>query len=119
VEEPVDLDELPDWAPAVVAAEAAEAAATGADVAPPQPVAVDIDLVATGFTEAVDTPVEIQPATVRWSPVVIARDEPLTIVHTGDRRRGLRTAIVASLLAVALVAALLVLSMATGSGGTP
>jgi len=118
-QESVDLAELPDWTPAIVAAEAAEAEAAGADVAPPEPVAVQIDLVATGITEAVDTSVATEPAPERWAPVVVARDEPLTIVHTGDRRRGLRTAVIAGVLAIALVATLLVLNMLTDVGGTP
>jgi molecular chaperone DnaK len=115
----IDLEELPDWAPALVAAEAAEAEAAGARIAPPEPVAVQIDLVATGITEAVDTSVATEPAPERWSPVVVARDEPLTFVHTGDRRRGLRTAVIAGVLALALVVTLLVLNTLTDVGGTP
>jgi molecular chaperone DnaK len=109
------LDELPepapaDWAPAVVAAEAVESVAAGADTPAPLPVTVDVDLLRTGITIAVDTPVETVPSAPAWTPVVSLRDEPLTIVHTGDRRRGVRVAILAGLLAVAFVAVLVVLT---------
>ena len=96
-----------DWAPAVVAAEVVESEA--ADV-PRQTVVVDVDLVRTGITAAVDRHVETEPATAAWTPIVTVKDEPLTIVHTGDRRRGVRIAILAGLLAVALVTALVVWS---------
>jgi actin-like ATPase involved in cell morphogenesis len=114
---PADSGPSADWAPAVVAAEVVEGEAAGVDLVP-QPVVVDVDLIRTGITEAVDTHVETEPATAAWTPVVTVRDDPLTIVHTGDRRRGVRVAILAGLLAVAFVAALLVLSV-TARAATP
>ena len=82
-------------------------------------VVVDVDLVRTGITAAVDRHVETEPATAAWTPVVTVKDEPLTIVHTGDRRRGVRIAILAGLLAVAVVTALVVLSVTARADPRP
>ena len=87
---------------------------TDADQPMPEaaPVSVEVDLVSTGITAAVDAPVRTAPAAVRWTPVLAVRDEALTVVHTGDRRRGLRTAVIAAVLTVALVVALILLGTA-------
>jgi hypothetical protein len=85
---------------------------------PPEPVQVAVDLARTGITATVDRSVAVEPATPRWTPVVVARDEPLEVRHTGDRRRGVRTAVLVVAVAVALVVALVLLAVvARGSGG--
>jgi molecular chaperone DnaK len=110
LEQPSDVHPPADWSPA------AEAAYADAEPAPPAPVAVEIDLARTGITATVDRAVATAPAALRWSPVMVVKDEPLSIVHTGDRRRGLRTALLAGLLAVVLVAVLLLLNRAQARG---
>jgi len=116
--EPPQAGVTADWSPA---ADAVDVAAADVEPPPPRPVAVEVDLARTGITAAVDAPVRTAPAPVRWTPVLAVRDEPLTVVHTGDRRRGLRTAAIAALLTVALVVVLIVLgnSARAGSGVPP
>jgi hypothetical protein len=76
------------------------------------PVGFDVDLARTGITATIDARVVTETAPPpRWSPVVMAHDEPFEVRHTGDRRRGVRTAIAVALLAVALVLALVLLSV--------
>jgi hypothetical protein len=113
LEQPADERPPAEWSPA---AEAAYAESSAEEPAPPEPVSVEIDLARTGITVAVDRAVATAPAALRWSPVMAVNDEPLSIVHTGDRRRGLRTALLAGLLAVILVAVLLLLNR-TQAGG--
>jgi len=122
VRQPVQQEEpaagwapAPEWAPAVVAADAASAQS----VPPPELLRVDIDLAGTGITATVDAPVATGPSTARWSPVVVARDEPLELRHTGDRRRGLRTAVLVALLAVIVVVALVLLGVRARAAGLP
>ena len=106
--EPIAAGTAPEWAPAVLAVEAAAAATTPY---PPEPLRIHIDLASTGITATVDAPVATVPSTPRWSPVVVSRDEPLQVRHTGDRRRGVRTAVLVAVLAVVVVAALVVLGV--------
>jgi molecular chaperone DnaK len=107
--------QAPEWSPAAEnAASGTAASGTAADLPAPEaePLSVEVDLVSTGITAAVDAPVRTAPAPMRWTPVLAARDEALTGVHTGDRRRGVRTAAIAALLTVALVVTLILLGTA-------
>ena len=118
-EPPAEVPPAPEWSPAT---DAAEAVAADAPPPPPEPLTVDVDLARTGITAAVDAPVRTTLQPVRWTPVLAVRDEPLTVVHTGDRRRGLRTVAVAALLTIVLVVVLIVLGggvRATPDGGPP
>jgi molecular chaperone DnaK len=103
-------DRAPEWLPA--AAGVADQSAP-----PPETVRVAVDLARTGITATVDRFVATEPGTPRWTPVVIARDEPLEVRHLGDRRRGVRTAILVGVAAVALVVALVLVAVLVRRGG--
>jgi actin-like ATPase involved in cell morphogenesis len=93
----------------------APAAAAGVDE-PPAPIVVDLP--ATGITEAVDTAVDTTPTTPSWTPRLVTEDEPLTVTHTGDRRRGRRAALVAAAAAALVLAAVAALVLRGGGAGT-
>jgi hypothetical protein len=103
-------DPAPEWLPA--AAGVADQTAP-----PPETVRVAVNLARTGITATVDRFVATEPGTPRWTPVVIARDEPLEVRHLGDRRRGVRTAILVGAAAVALVVALVLVAVLVRRGG--
>jgi hypothetical protein len=65
-----------------------------------------VNLRQQGIIEAVDTYVPTAPdkAPPKWAPVLKARDEPVTVTHVGDRRRGRRTAVITALAALLVVA---------------
>jgi hypothetical protein len=82
---------------------AAVARQAGAEAEPPA--AVVVDLRQQGITEAVDSFVPTAPDKApSWAPVLMARDEPVTVTHVGDRRRGRRTAVITALAALLVVA---------------
>jgi actin-like ATPase involved in cell morphogenesis len=72
---------------------------------PDAPAPVAVDLARTGITEHLDTTIRLPDPGPSWRPTLADRDEPLTVTHVGDRRRGRRAALLAVLAAVSLIAA--------------
>lgn len=75
---------------------------------PDVPAAVTVDLAGRGITEAVDTAVQTEPDPApSWAPVLIVHDEPLTVTHLGDPRRGRRAALLTAAVALLVLAAVI------------
>ncbi len=86
-----------------------ELLAAAPDETPPP--TVDIDLASAGITTPLDVLLRPVPDPAKPLPHLTGRDEPLTIAHTGDVRRGRRIAILVS----AGAAVLLLLVSALGA----
>ncbi|HEU4426745.1 MAG TPA: Hsp70 family protein, partial [Pilimelia sp.] len=123
----VDVDpalEVPAWegptvqTPTVGAPDAP--ADEGAELLAPEPdphAAVHVDLAGAGLDVPLDVLLRPEPVPTRPMPRLTGQDEPLTVDHTGDPRRGRLTVLAVAAAAVVVVASASALGVAAGSGG--
>jgi hypothetical protein len=79
--------------------------------------AIEVDLRDAGISGSVDTAVPTTPEPPRWTPVIKAHDEPVTITHVADRGRGRRVAVITTLVAVLAVVAVTAAALLLRPGG--
>ena len=91
----------------------------GAELLAPEPgvhpAAVHVDLAGAGLEVPLDVLLRPDPVPTRPIPRLTGRDEPLTVAHTGDARRGRLTVLAVVAGAALLVASASALGLAAGS----